>query len=372
MALTKIKLGELIEISNEKNTDLKYSLEDVKGISIKKMFIETKADMQDVSLSPYLLVKPDYFAYVTITSRNGEKITLAYNDTNNTYIVSSSYIVFKVKRPDLLSSNYLFMYFNRPEFDRYSRFNSWGSAREAFSWEDMCDIEMELPDLPTQQKYVDIYNAMIANQKAYEKGLDDLKLVCDAYIEDLRRKMPCEEIGSYIIEVSKKNKDLDILTVQGVDSTSRFVGTKANLQGVDLTKYKIVEKGFFVYNPSRINLGSIALKTHGNCIVSPMYEIFKINDTNKLLPEYLFTWLTRAEFLRSTLFYAIGSVRDTFDLELMRQVSIPIPKIETQRSIVNIYKCYTERKDINERLKNQIKDICPILIKGAIEEGKQQ
>ena len=78
MALTKIKLGELIEISNEKNTDLKYSLEDVKGISIKKIFIETKADMQDVSLSPYLLVKPDYFAYVTITSRNGEKITLAH------------------------------------------------------------------------------------------------------------------------------------------------------------------------------------------------------------------------------------------------------------------------------------------------------
>jgi len=96
MALRKIKLGELIQISDEKNIELKYSLKDVKGISIKKEFIETKADMQGVSLKPYLIVKPDYFAYVTVTSRNGEKITLAHNDTQNTYIVSSSYIVIRI------------------------------------------------------------------------------------------------------------------------------------------------------------------------------------------------------------------------------------------------------------------------------------
>src|SRR5699024_1148294 len=115
---------------------------------------ETKADMQGVSLKSYKIVKPDYFAYVTVTSRNGEKITLAYNDTEETYIVSSSYVVFKIKRKDLINSHYLFMYFNRPEFDRYSRYNSWGSARETFSWDDMCNIELELPDLPTQEKFV--------------------------------------------------------------------------------------------------------------------------------------------------------------------------------------------------------------------------
>ena len=129
MALNKYKLGELIELCEETNQDLQYSLVDVKGISIKKIFIETKADMQGVSLRPYLLVKPDSFAYVTVTSRNGEKITLAHNTTNNTYIVSSSYVVFKVKDKNILNSDYLYMYFNRPEFDRFSRYNSWGSAR---------------------------------------------------------------------------------------------------------------------------------------------------------------------------------------------------------------------------------------------------
>ena len=177
MALTKYKLGDLIEQCDDRNSDGVYSLDDVKGISIQKIFIETKANMEGVSLNPYILVKPDFFAYVTVTSRNGEKITLAHNTTDNTYLVSSSYVVFKIGRTDLLLSDYLFMYFNRPEFDRFSRFNSWGSARETFSWEDLCDIDIYLPPLPIQQKYVDVYNAMLANQQCYERGLEDLKLV---------------------------------------------------------------------------------------------------------------------------------------------------------------------------------------------------
>src|SRR5699024_2495275 len=99
------------------------------------------------------LVQPDDFAYVTVTSRNGEKITIAHNTTETTYIVSSSYVVFRIKRKDILLSDYLFMYFNRPEFDRYSRFNSWGSARETFDWSEMCDIDIELPPIEIQQKY---------------------------------------------------------------------------------------------------------------------------------------------------------------------------------------------------------------------------
>ena len=147
MALAKYKLGDLLQLCDDRNYDGEYSLEDLKGISIQKRFMETKANMEDVSLSPYILVEPDSFAYVTVTSRNGEKITIAHNTSAQTYIVSSSYVVFKVKRKSLLSSDYLFMYFNRPEFDRYARFHSWGSARETFDWDAMCDIEIELPDM---------------------------------------------------------------------------------------------------------------------------------------------------------------------------------------------------------------------------------
>lgn len=372
MTLTRYKLGELIELCDAKNENLQYNINDVKGISIQKIFIETKADMTDVSLKPYILVQPDDFAYVTVTSRNGEKITLAHNTTDKTYIVSSSYIVFRVKNNEHLLSDFLFMYFNRPEFDRYSRFNSWGSARETFSWEDMCDIDIDLPPIEIQQKYVDVYNAMLENQKSYERGLDDLKLTCDAYIEDLRRKIPCETIGPYINAVSEINTDKIYTSVQGVEASGSFMDTRANMQGVDISTYTVVRKNCIAYNPSRINLGSIALYNNEKpSIVSPMYSVFKVLNTKKMLPEYLMLWFGRKEFHRYTWYYAAGSVRDTFDFNLMQEVALPLPRKEIQQDIVNIYNIYNKRKSINEKLKQQIKDICPILIKGSIEEAKR-
>ena len=179
MGSTKHQLVDLISLSESKNSDSKFTLDNLRGISIKKRFIQTKADMEGVSLKSYLVVPPDFFAYVTITSRNGEKITIAHNDTNDTYIVSSSYIVFSVIRPDILDSNYLFMYFNRPEFDRYSRFCSWGSAREAFTWDEMCGIKINLPDLPIQKKYADVFKSM-GNSESYRHFLD---VICPILIK---------------------------------------------------------------------------------------------------------------------------------------------------------------------------------------------
>lgn len=246
MTLTKYKLRELIEFCDERNSDETYTLTSVKGISIQKSFIETKADMDGVSLRPYILVKPNYFAYVPTTSRNGEKITIAHNTSTETYIVSSSYIVFAVKRHDLLLADYLFMYFNRPEFDRYSRFNSWGSARETFAWEEMCDIDISLPPIEVQQKYVDIYNAMVANQKAYEKGLDDLKLVCDGFIKDLRRKLPSEKIGKYLYNHDIRNSDNSISNVKGITVYKNFREPTSKVNKEELKNYKIVKPNWII------------------------------------------------------------------------------------------------------------------------------
>lgn len=373
MALTKYRLGELIQFEDTRNSGGQYTLDDVKGISIQKVFIETKADMEGVSLAPYILVKPSFFAYVTVTSRNGEKITLAYNDTNDTYIVSSSYVVFSILRTDLLDPEYLFMYFNRPEFDRYARFNSWGSARETFSWEDLCDISIELPDISIQQKYVDIYKAMVANQKSYERGLEDLKLVCDGYIEDLRRKMPCEKIGPYIAARDERNVDekLNVSDVKSVNMDGTFQETVANVDAGRINTYKEVNPYDFAYT-NRINIGSIAMRLpcDKKCLVSASYDVFYITDAQALMPEYLCLWIRRKEFFRAAGYYSVGSVKDNFSIEMLKEMEIPIPDIKVQRSIAGIFDVYNERKAINERLKNQIKDICPILIKGSLEEAK--
>ena len=372
MASIKYKLGDLICLRDERNSDLKYSLDDVKGISIQKVFIETKADMTGVSLRPYILVKPDYFAYVTVTSRNGEKITLAHADTENTYIVSSSYVVFNVSRPDILLSDYLFMYFNRPEFDRFVRFNSWGSARETFSWEDMCDIDIELPDLAVQKKCVDVYNAMLANQRSYERGLDDLRLVCDAHINNLDYRH-AKPIRDYIERNVEKNQDglFAVADVKGFNNDGDFIKPMRLFQG-EISTFKIIRRNCFVYN-SRVNSTikklSIALNEGDDLIVTPAYESFYVSKPDELHPYYLYMLLQREGFARKVLFNSFGSATLFFDIDALGDLRIPVPDIEVQRSISNIYKAYRERKAINERLKALMKDLCAILIKGSLEDA---
>lgn len=373
MALTNYKLGKLIELVLDTNSENKYGPDDVRGMTITKEIIPTKADVGETDLSRFLVVGPEEFIYNPRT--HGKKIGFGYNNTNTTFIISWNNIAFRVKPSmrDVVLPDYLFLHFKRYEWDREACFQSWGSSTEVFSWETLCDMDVDLPPLPVQQKYVDVYNAMLANQKSYERGLKDLKLTCDAYIEDLRRKMPCEPIGPYIDVVSEANTNREIKHVQGVEASGSFMDTRANMLDVDIAKYTIVRKGNIAYNPARINIGSIALYSDEKpCIVSPMYQVFKVIDTEKIIPEYLMLWFGRSEFHRYTWYFSAGSVRDIFDLNLMKEVELPLPSKEIQQDIINIYNAYNQRKAINERLKNQIKDICPILIKGSIEEARKE
>lgn len=371
MALTKYKLGELIEQSDFRNSDKSLSVDDVRGISTGKEFIETKANMDGVSVLSYKIVDEDEFAYVADTSRRGEKIALAYNSNEGKIIVSSIYTVFFVTRKDLLLSDYLFMYFNRPEFDRYSRFNSWGSARETFSWDDMCDMDIELPPIEIQQKYVDVYNAMLANQECYERGLDDLKLTCDAYIEELRRKLPCEPIGPYIERHDVRNGPNGTKNVMGVSTTKEFREPTSKVNRNELSNYKVVKPRqiSFVQTTHNEKVFCNAFNnTNEDIVVTSVNEVFSTKE-DKLLPEYLVMFFNRTEFDRYARFHSWGSARETFTWDDLVKVEIPIANITTQKSIVNIYTAYKERKEINEKLKSQIKNICPILIKGSLEEN---
>ena len=367
MALNRIRLGNYIERSTVNNSDLRYGTDLIVGVNNDGVFAQPKGDPTNVNLRPYKIVNNGAFVYNPTRFDLG---SIAYR-TEGLCIVSHLYMVFYLndEGKKIIDPMYLYIYLRRKEFQREITFRNFGSQRPEFNFNDISDIEMPLPDILIQRKYVDVYKAMVTNQKSYEKGLDDLKIVCDAYIEELRRKNPCEEIRPYIAELNDRNTELSISNVQGVNSSSSFGDTKADTDGLDFHNYKVVRQGQFAYNPSRINLGSIALLRDEDCIISPMYVVFEVTDKKKLLPEYLMMWYGRKEFQRSTLFYATGSVRDTFGFDVMQEVKIPIPDIDIQRDIAEIYEVYTIRKLINEKLKNQIKDICPILIKGSIEEA---
>ena len=373
MKLKKYKLGELIELCDERNSDNQYKLSDVKGISIKKEFIETKADMAGVSLLPYILVEPNSFAYVTVTSRNGEKITLAHNTSNKTYIVSSSYIVFKVNRPDIILSDYLFMFFNRPEFDRYARFNSWGSARETFSWEDFCDIDITLPSIEQQRKYVDVYLALQNNLAVYQSKVDELKMVCDGYIEELRRdyvknhSIKMARIGDYITKRNEVNSDGKIELEQGINIQKVFImpqRSNSNLFG-----RRIVRKGDIAYCTQLNNANvAVAYREGEDCVVSSVYDIIYVHNPSALLTKYLMLWLVRPEFGRFVYSRSTGSAYEFLSYDDLADYKIPLPDVSIQQDIVNIYDCYIERQRIANALKEQINNICPVLIRGSLTE----
>lgn len=365
MGLTDYKLGQLIELTDERNSKGKYSLDDVKGISTEKVFIDTKANMDGVSLDSYKVVNHREFAYVPDTSRRGDKIALAFNNDAHSVLISSIYTTFKCNRLDLLIPEYLYMFFKRPEFDRYSRFNSWGSARETFSWEDFCDIDITLPDIDVQRKYVDVYLALQNNLAAYQSKVEDLKLVCDGYIENLKRNMQCEELGKYIHEENLRNFDNSLSNVLGVCKDKTFISTVANMYGIGLENYKVVKPNWFAYS-NRINIGSIALRYDSPCLVSPSYTVFSV-DESKLHPEYLSLWLQRDEFLHFAFFYSMGTVKDELGVEDLGQMKIPFPDLKTQNYILEIYRTYYKRKAMCNELKAQIKNICPILIKGSLQ-----
>ena len=375
MGLTKYKIGELIQESFCKNKDLEYDISYVRGISNNKQITETKANVDDAVIHKFYIVNPGEFVYNPRTTRMGDKVGLGYNNTNQPLLFSFNNIAFCIRESakDIILPEYLYMYFNRTEFDRYAMTNGWGSATELFLFEDMCDMSIELPSLSIQQKYVDVYNAMLENQKSYECGLEDLKLVCDAYIEDLRRQMPCEAIATYVEEVNKKNiGNLKLDSVRGIATSKEFINTKANMEGVSLENYKVVEPGMIAFisdTSRRADKMSLALNQSGqNYLVSSISTVIQTDKTKKL-PKYLYLFFCRTEFDRYARFHSWGSARETFSLDDMKEVRMPLPPIYVQKSIVVIYEAYTIRKEINEKLKAQIKDICPILIKGSLEEG---
>ncbi len=361
------RIGDYIHLVDNRNTDLKIT--NLKGVSTTKQLIESVANMSGVSLSGYKIVNNNQFVYVADTSRRGDKIAIALNHSTPC-IVSSIYTVFEVNDLDFLLPEYLFIWFNRAEFDRYARFHSWGSARETFNWEDLCDVKIPIPHIDEQKKYVAIYNNLLKNQQVYEISLADLQLICDTYIENLIKAETPKTLGDYIEQSDERNRDLKIDNLIGISVNKVFMKTKSNKDRLDLSNYKVVNPRDFGYVSVTSRNGekiSIALLAEEAGVVSSTYTVFRTKDKKKLLPEYLMLWFRRPEFDRYARFHSWGSARETFDWADMCNVKLPIPYIEAQKAIVTIYHTLETRKRINGKLKDMIKPLCPVLMRGVVE-----
>tara|TARA_B100001287_G_scaffold162888_1_gene136888 strand:+ start:947 stop:2071 length:1125 start_codon:yes stop_codon:yes gene_type:complete len=363
----KVSLGDYIEPVDERNTDNKYTHEDIRGISTAKKFIATKANLKGVSLTKYKVVNSYEFAYVADTSRRGDKIALALNTSNKPVLISSIYTTFRSISKNKLLPEFLYLILSRKEFDRFSRFNSWGSARETFDWNEFCRIQIPLPDIETQQELVDTNNGLKAIAEQNEALIEPLIKACQAYIVDCKKKCPEVEIGKYLKPSDERNRDLSIKLSQGISNTKEFQTPKQ--VAANSNNDKIVRKGQFAYNRVTSRNGekiSIAYRTGDDCTVSSAYQVFGITNKVELNPHFLLLWFKRSEFDRYARYVSMGSAQEFFEFDEMCRVKIPLPSPDVQQAIVNLYNCAEEAKKIANEAREQMNTLCPALIQKAI------
>ncbi len=371
MGLSRYTLGKLLVRNTECNIKNKFDADSVRGLLNSKGITNTKANIEGRDLKKFIVVRPGGFVF---NHRVHDKLGLGYNTSDDTYLFTNDYVSFYV-RPEfkntILLPDYLYMWYLRPEFDRYMLFKTYGSATLFFNWDNMCELEIQLPDISVQQKYVAIYKAMVANQQSYERGVEDLKLTIDAQIEKIKHTAPELSVAQLLYEVNIRNSDGAIKNVQGINISKQFMASVADTNGVDLTKYKVVQKGQFAFSgmqTGRDECIRIALcDAEEPIIISPAYTVFEAK-SQMVYPEYIMLWFLRGESDRRGWFMSDSSVRTNLDIDRFFEIKVPVPKKNIQKAIAELYIVYNTRKKINEQLKAQIKDICPILIRGSLEE----
>ena len=362
----KVPLGELIE---QVSIKAGHKVSDIAGVDINKSFIVSHANLSESDTSKYKVVNRWNFACNLMHIGRDIKIPVAINTSDVDLYVSPAYYVFKVKNNVEILPLYLYIELNRYEFDRLTWFYSDSSVRGNLKEERFLDIRIPLPPLDVQKEYVDAYDGLQQLIQQNEALLKPLSDACQAYMAEVKSKYEEVSLGDYIESVDVRNTDgiYNVNKLQGVTSDGRFDLSKAKTEGIDFSKYKIVKELDFAYNPSRINLGSIALRKGSDCIVSPMYVVFGIKHDalHSLMHDYLFLWFMRAEFQRSTLFYASGSVRDTFSFDEMCRVRIPLPPLDVQKSIVALHKCAEEARNIATEARETLRRMCPAMVQRA-------
>ena len=374
MGLSKLKIGTFVEPYNEACGIATLTLEDVSGINRDKEFFEPSKQV-GADTTKYKVVPPDYFACNLMHVGRDVVLPIALNHSGKKKYVSPAYTVFRIKNESTILKEYFFLLLNSKERDRYFWFHTDSSVRDGMEWSAFCDLEIEVPDISVQRKYVDIYLGGQENLNALRKSVEELQRTYLSCMDDMKKSAPLLRLGDHITQLFEKNDNekLGIDRVRGVSNTKEIQRTKANVSMRDLSTFLVIRRNQFVFNRrttrngERLGLGFN--DTDEPLLFTNDYVAFEIHDTDVLLPEYLYLYFKRDEFDRYVRYNSWGSATEFFNWEDMQEVRVPVPDISTQKALADIYWIHKKRRELAERLEKQQKDICPILVRGAIEEG---
>lgn len=269
------RLGDYIREVDVRNRDLE--VKELLGVSISKEFIPSIANTIGTDMSSYKVVEPLQFAYGPVTSRNGDKVSIALYTGKGKIIISQAYTVFEVKNQDELLPEYLVMWFRRPEFDRYARFKSHGSAREIFSWEEMCDVFLPIPPIEQQRKIVTEYETVSRRIRLNEQMITRLEETA----QTLYRKMFVDGIDKENLPEGWRIGTLEVLcesiiagTIPIYSDSSQYLvlGQKCNYNGyIDLSKAR---RHIPKANSTLLQFGDILVNSTGEGTLGRVGQIY--------------------------------------------------------------------------------------------------
>lgn len=364
-----VRLGDYIEQCDERNSaSINYP---VIGINRDKTFMPTVANLDGVDIAKYKIVTKGMFVFSGMQTGRDICIRIGLYDNEQPALVSPAYTTFVINDDKKVLPEYFFMYFNRVESDRYGWFISDSSVRANLDWPRFLDIEFPLPSPDEQQKVVNAWKAFREIKEQNEAKAAPLMQVCQSYIQELKHTYPLQEIGPYIEECNERNLEGKFAEqdVRGIATSKGLIETKANLDGVSLNSYKLVKSKEIAFVPDTSRRGdkmSLGLNDSDKTyIVSSISSVFNVDKEN-ILPNFLYLWFCRSEFDRYARFNSWGSAREAFSFEDMKRCKIPIPPIDVQRAIVNIYKCANEAKQIAEEADRLSREVCPALLQHVI------
>mgnify|MGYP002519446104 CR=1 FL=1 len=364
-----VRLGDYISPRRENNSSLKYGIDLIEGVNSDGEFQPTKALTDNINLKPYKVVRHGDIVYNPSRLNIG---SLAYR-TGDMCIVSHLYQVFYIKEKyqSKLSAEFLTLYLRRNEFYRYVDYDNFGSQRAEYNLRKLSELLIPLPSPDEQQKVVNAWKAFREIKEQNEAKAAPLMQVCQSYIQELKQKYPLQEIGPYIEECNERNLEVKFTEkeVRGIATSKGLIETKANLDGVSLNSYKLVKSKEIAFVPDTSRRGdkmSLGLNDSDKTyIVSSISSVFKVDEEN-ILSEFLYLWFCRPEFDRYARFNSWGSAREAFSFEDMKRCKVPLPPIDVQRAIVNIYKCANEAKQIAEEADRLSREVCPALLQHVI------
>lgn len=362
-----VKVGNLIEPFDKRNIEgVDYQFY---GINKDKTFMPTVADTNNLDSTKYKVVQEGDFVFSGMQTGRDVCIRIALYADKKPIIISPAYTTFRVNPSVGIIPEYLFIQFNRFEMDRYGWFLSDGSIRSNLDWDRFCDIEIPLPDITIQRELVATYNGLKSLAEQNEALIEPLSKACEAFIVDCKSKYPEVELGGYIETFDQINFEGLNYPFYGINKEKTFMPTVADTNNLDNSKYKIVSNGNFVFSGMQTGRDvciRIALYNEITpIIVSPAYTTFRVKEDSGILPQYLFLQFKRLEMDRYGWFLSDSSVRSNLDWERFCEIKIPLPPIQIQRSIVNLYNCLEEAKKIAAEAREKMKTLCPALVQRA-------